>query len=859
MGSLLRVSAVALAAGVVAGRCITGGGADDRRAGGGFVGEPLDLGRIPVPIDATTPGAAAAIAEPVGVPVGAIAIASVGALAAIAAVAHRRSGASGDAARSRALWTAACAIAAALFGFVRGAPPASPQVPAAAEVAEVEGVVVRAARTFADGDGRAGEALLRLDVGGADGRLVLRLDPPVPRDPEVPPDRSGAPLGADDPPDVARAGPPALPPSLADLLPGDRVRAIGRVRPRGVVANPGAREPPSGAPPSLEILCATPEAVQRVHRSESLRWLPHRVGERTHRVVVERLRAACDGSTRTAGFLACLLVGDRSGVAPSTERAFRDSGTSHLIAVSGLHLVLLAGALVSTLRTVLPSRLLGPVGAPLVVVAVTTFCAACRFEVPVVRSALFLAAAGIARAAGRRGATLDAVALAAVCVLAADPAQVFDAGFHLSFAAVAGLALLTRRFREALFARTDLLARFPEAVPAWSLRLRTAFARGASAALAAHVATAPVVAHHFGAAQPLGPLANLVAVPMFGVALPASAVVAAVGPWVRPVSAPVASALATVLEASVSAFAALPFASIAPGRPPPLLVAGSIVLLVAAARIRPWRAAHALLPAAAWAAVAWVPYAVPRDPGPWLAAFDVGHGTAVLVRSAGGADVLFDAGGRAPATGSRIIVPALQELRVRRLAALFLSHEDADHIDGAPDVLRDVPPDVVVVPEGFGASPIAAALLAECRAAGVPVLGVRRGDVWSIEGLRVQVLGPTSAAPAGAENADSLVAHVSAAGPVAPLTALVPGDLEAQQLLDLTSGDGPPRADVLLLPHHGRGDPALHRALADRCGAQVRIASTSAAAPTGDPAAWVTGLRGAVRVRAPPAAEGWPW
>src|SRR5204862_283508 len=82
-----------------------------------------------------------------------------------------------------------------------------------------------------------------------------------------------------------------------------------------------------------------------------------------------------------------------------------------------------------------------------------------------------------------------------------------------------------------------------------------------------------------------------------------------------------------------------------------------------------------------------------------------------------------------------------------------------------------------------------------------------------------------------------------------PTTAIVPGDIEGAPFVALAADPTVPPARVLLLPHHGRGDPAEHLALARRAAAEILVASTSASAPMSVPGALVTGTLGAVRIR----------
>jgi competence protein ComEC len=203
-------------------------------------------------------------------------------------------------------------------------------------------------------------------------------------------------------------------------------------------------------------------------------------------------------------------------------------------------------------------------------------------------------------------------------------------------------------------------------------------------------------------------------------------------------------------------------------------------------------------------------------------------------------------------------VPALRETGVRQLAFLVLSHEDSDHCGAAEAVVREIPVGTVIVPAGFGGSPLARSVLAACRDRGVPVRGVVAGDRLAAGGLDAVALHPAVPAARGAENADSLVLHVRAAGPV-PLDLLLTGDVEGPALQALARSADVPPARVLVLPHHGRGVPWPHERLAASAAAEVLVASASEPATVAVRSAWVTGACGAVRVRAGRAPEAWPW
>jgi competence protein ComEC len=238
-----------------------------------------------------------------------------------------------------------------------------------------------------------------------------------------------------------------------------------------------------------------------------------------------------------------------------------------------------------------------------------------------------------------------------------------------------------------------------------------------------------------------------------------------------------------------------------------------------------------------------------RPRGPSLVALDVGHGVAVLLRGGRGGSVLYDAGGRMPGTAERIVVPALRALGVRRLTAVAISHEDSDHSAAVPDLVERMPVGVVLVPAGFGGEPAGRRVLRACARRDVPVVHLARGDAWAVRDVALAALHPAAGASGPAENEGSLVLHATLGGPgERSLTALLPGDVEGTTLDALAADRTLPPAEVLLLPHHGRGDAAPQLRLAALCGARVLIASTPETARTAVPGALLTGREGALLV-----------
>jgi competence protein ComEC len=177
----------------------------------------------------------------------------------------------------------------------------------------------------------------------------------------------------------------------------------------------------------------------------------------------------------------------------------------------------------------------------------------------------------------------------------------------------------------------------------------------------------------------------------------------------------------------------------------------------------------------------------------------------VVIETSDGRVWLYDCGRmRDPGVGRRIIAPALWSRGIRHIDAIILSHADADHYNGLPDLLDRFSVGMVRVPPGFAgpANPGAVQLLEQVRARGVPIVPIAAGDRWETSEARFEVWHPPPAegSPFGrsSDNARSVVLDLGAAGHHGLLT----GDLEADGLVHLVRRP-PPTLDVMLAPHHG--------------------------------------------------------
>jgi len=540
-------------------------------------------------------------------------------------------------------------------------------------------------------------------------------------------------------------------------------------------------------------------------------------------------RIATDVDRPSSRFIRALALGDVRGLDDADWTVLRANGLTHLIAISGFHVGLVAGFFALIVRALwwswptLARRVPAPIAAAAgSVVGAALYTAVAGFALPTVRTALMIAIVAGLRGLRRRMSAGECLALAAFAMLLIDPLAALSAGFWLSFAGVAWLLwCLPDSGGNAVH---DFL----------------------SAQGVASVGLLPIAAILFGQASLAGPLANLVAVPWWSLAvvplallgLGLESVHAGAGEWAWQLAAwcfDLSWPLFEWLAASPLSFWWLPEAA---WFALPLALIGAFWLLLP--RGTPGKVLAALL----WLPLLWPDRRVPVAGEAELVVIDVGQGQSVLVRTAHHA-LLVDMG---PAVqdgfdaGERAVIPVLHALGVPRLDGAVVSHGDNDHVGGWPAVAAQYPVPVLFGPDGVrlpGSRP--------CLA----------GEGWTWDGVRFRFLHPPVDFPY-LGNESSCVLRIEAAG----RSALIAGDIgEVIERRLAREQPASVRADVVLVAHHGSGgssDPVFVAAT----GAREALVSSGHGNRFGHPRPFVverwrhagaavhdTAMEGALRVR----------
>ncbi|MDP2370350.1 DNA internalization-related competence protein ComEC/Rec2 [Rhodoferax sp.] len=479
---------------------------------------------------------------------------------------------------------------------------------------------------------------------------------------------------------------------------------------------------------------------------------------------------------QSAGLIAALVVGDQNAIERADWDVFRATGVAHLMSISGLHVTMfawLAALLVSVLWRrsgrlclMLPAPTAALLGGVLLAFSYAYFSG---WGVPSQRTVLMLATVAALRWSGRQWPWPHVWLLACVAVLLADPWALLQAGFWLSFVAVG-----------VLFATGPGVAHAPPSGA--RARVKAMFAEQWVITLA----LTPLTLLLFGQVSLVGLAANALAIPWVTLVITPLAML---GVLVAPLW-DLAGWAIVALTACLQALAMLPFATVSVAQAPLWAgvagVAGGLLLAMRWPLGLRLQGLPLILPVLLWQA--------PRPTvGEFeLLAADVGQGNAVLVRTAKHA-LVYDAGprfSRESDAGHRVLVPLLRALG-ERVDTVVLSHRDSDHTGGAQAVLA-MQPQALMLSSIEDSHPLQTHRpAARCLA----------GERWRWDGVDFELLHPTPGdyMPGAKPNALSCVLRIGNGRQ----TALLVGDIEAQQEAALVQRGAALKADVLLVPHHG--------------------------------------------------------
>lgn len=501
-----------------------------------------------------------------------------------------------------------------------------------------------------------------------------------------------------------------------------------------------------------------------------------------------------------AGIIKALVNGDRSGMTPEQWQVMRRTGTNHLMAISGLHIGLVAGIVFFCVRWFwsylgiflkgnsvlwLPAQRMAALAS---MFAATLYAALAGFSIPTQRALIMLLVLMLMLWLKQRVQTSQVLVWALLTILLLDTHSVMAPGFWLSFFAVGIIAFI-------LQGRSQLAA--------WK--------KFSMVQLAITVGLAPLLLVFFQQASIISPITNALAIPYFSfIVVPASLL--GVGLLNIGMTSS-GEGLIIIAEQAVSFFwPALTYCAnlflahwslLAPYSWTWLIAMTGVIILISPPA---W-------PSRWLGLVLCLPLLTLYPPRPaegklWLTQLDVGQGLATVVQTKNHT-VVFDTGPRFSKrfdTGQAVVIPFLQQQGINKLDLLMISHRDNDHIGGAESILETVSVNKVLSGEQDkprGAIP--------CKA----------GSAWQWDSVKFHILHPKEAGRFSNINNGACVLKITEVNGSILLT----GDIEIEAEYDLLQAQNEYLpSDVLVVPHHG-SKTSSHTEFIERVSPRIALVS----------------------------------
>jgi len=473
------------------------------------------------------------------------------------------------------------------------------------------------------------------------------------------------------------------------------------------------------------------------------------------------------------GVLKALTIGSQGSINQAQWDVFRNSGTTHLIVISGSHISLIAGMVFLLVRRCWAWLAVLSVS-PQQVAAVTAWLAAlfyaglAGYSIPTLRAIIMLTVALAAIVWQRNTAPLQVLLLAVGAVLIFDPFAVLSVGFWLSFIAVALLIYIS----------------------AGRLGRSNYWREATTAQLATAIGLSPLLMVFFQQVSLISPLTNWLAAPIIGLLVTPLALAAILLLFLAP---PLAGVLLQLTDLILQGLWWLllemskwPLSTVYCLQPPwhALMTAGVGVLLLMAPRGFPARYLSLFL----FLPLIFVKSEKPEPGALWLTLLDVGQGLSAVVQTSGHT-LVFDTGGKFSENsdmGDAVVLPFLRWQGIARLDTLMISHNDNDHSGGAASLLAEIP---------VASISSSAPEWAERGKGGY----CRAGQQWQWDQVRFTLLSPPETAFTK-ENDNSCVLKIE----TGKFSFLLPGDIEqnAESWLARQYGEQL-KSTILIAPHHG--------------------------------------------------------
>ncbi|WP_437205520.1 ComEC/Rec2 family competence protein [Planctomicrobium sp. SH664] len=590
---------------------------------------------------------------------------------------------------------------------------------------------------------------------------------------------------------------------------GDRVEVIGTLSIPRPPENPGSGDYRDFLRlQGLDgILRANhPGCVQQVGQATGWYWQLARLRESARTACRLAILRHFKGEQQAVAL--SLLLGDRTLMTVALREKFSESGTMHLLAISGMHVAIVLWFILLGCRF---WNLSGRTVACILIFSAVAYAALTNQQPSVLRATILAIVSVFGFSQLRPTESLNLLALSAMVLLLWHPADLFDVGAQLSFLAVAALLWTNQLPWEAWWTSFTGGATAPERSPLhdWLLRSCGTVVQSFFVIVIIWVVTLPLTMSTFHLISPAGILLNLVLIPLSTVVLGLGYLflfsATCIPLIVRPLAALFRFSLGCFLDI-VSWERLIPLGHLYRSTPP---LWWGVVFYLLLAGVWMWfgnrqTARVALRGLLVWMVCGlWLGMALPRQTGLTCTLLSVGHGLATVLELPDGKVIVYDAGtfgdGR---RAERALTNYLWSGGASRIDAILVSHADHDHYSGLFGLLEKVSVGKLCFAQSFlDFDQKSTSQLCELAAErNIDIQLLQAGDelITGTPHLHMRVLHPAGDFRSPVDNANSLVVEVTYAGRRILLT----GDLEKEGLNALLALP-PRRVDVLMSPHHG--------------------------------------------------------
>lgn len=638
---------------------------------------------------------------------------------------------------------------------------------------------------------------------------------------------------------------------------GDRVNVQGWSQANRPLMNPGGFDAATfnrskgvrglvrvREPELVKVIVANSSILERLRRT-----LRNRAESLLESAISDDVRPVADA----------MLLGDRSMLPREMRTIFVESGTVHLLAISGLHIGILMAFLLAVGRAI---RLSSKHSILLALAVLFVYLQIADARPPMIRAFVIIAIWSAGRLVRRPAFSANSLAIAAIVILGINPTSLFDVGSQLSFLAVTVIFWLTSLGRLSngepdVAATSSSGDSTPEILQAPWIRSLKRYGKtiGALWLISGSIwlISAPLVVSIFNVVSPAGLVINVILIPIVGAGLCFGFAAILLGMISQTIAWPFAYAFGWFLKGLVATteFAASTDLGHAYVPEPPdwwlvvFYLAVATAMLATTFRTRPSRI---------WCGVAvWIIFGLTLMPADReekslrCTFLSVGHGLSVIVETPSGKTLVYDVGSRGGGEfPARVLQEALWARGVSKVDAMIVSHSDVDHYNGVLGLLDSVPVGTILCSRHFPdpLQPLTLKVFDRAAMRGINSSIVSKGDQLRLDdAATIRILQPVATKPYGSDNASSVVMEMEYRNRRILLT----GDLDDDGLAELLQ-QPPRKIDVLLAPHHGEPEanpralaiwaspnwviasaptPAYQNELASNYGSSTRVVMTS--------------------------------